>query len=176
MELKTKRLVIRDYLESDIPDLLTIFGDPEVMKFCEPVYDEARTRQMLDMFRGIAYAVTRSGKVIGHALFKQLPMEEDGIYEIGWIFGRKYWGQGYAYESASALIDYGFQELGLHKICAETLDPIRSGGLAKKLGMTQEACFRSHTRDVSGKWTDLYWYGVVNPRESEDIENVLHHH
>lgn len=107
-----------------------------------------------------------TGKVIGHILFAQLPPPDAaGVYEIGWFFNRKFWHQGYAYEASKALADYGFSELGLHKICAETIDSVKSVGLMEKLGMRHEGTFYSHTRDLDGNWTDLYWYGILSPRE-----------
>ena len=170
MYIRTARLVIRDYAPSDLQDLHEIFSDPVVMKECEPVYTEAQTRDALDHFiqKGIAFAVTLadSGKVIGHALFAQFPPpDEKGVYEIGWIYNRSHWRQGYAYEAASALIEYGFQELALHKVCAETIDPVKSCGLMRKLGMSHEGTFRAHTKDLDGNWTDLYWYAICNPME-----------
>ena len=170
MYIRTARLVIRDYAPSDLQDLHAIFSDPVVMKECEPAYTEAQTRDALDHFmqKGIAFAVTQadSGKVIGHALFAQLPPpDEKGVYEIGWIYNRSYWRQGYAYEAASALIEYGFREWKLHKVCAETIDPVKSCGLMQKLGMSHEGTFRAHTKDLDGNWTDLYWYAICNPME-----------
>lgn len=166
MELITPRLRIRDYRAEDLDDLYEIFSDPETMRDCEPACSEAQVRDYLALFmdKSIAYAVElrETGKVIGHALFKQLPGEEDGIYEIGWIYNRAYWRQGYAYEAARALIDYGFETLRVHKVCAETLNPVRSGGLARKLGMIEEGHFRAHTLDNDGNWADFYWYAVVN--------------
>ena len=39
-------------------------------------------------------ALADSGKVIGHALFAQLPPpEEEGTFEIAWFYNRNYWGQ-----------------------------------------------------------------------------------
>lgn len=169
MYIQTQRLIIRDYRPADWQDLLEIFSDPLVMKHCEDTYDAERTRSILDLFiqKDIAYAVTLagSGKVIGHALFHQLPGEEAGIYEIGWFLNRNYWGLGYAYEATKALIAYGFQSLKLHKITAETIDPVRSVGLMKKLGMSHEGTFRSHRKDPQGNWTDVYWYAICNPKE-----------
>lgn len=170
MYIRTKRLVIRDYSPSDWRDLHEIFSDPVVMKECEPAYSEEQTRDALDYFikKSIAYAVclADSGKVIGHALFNQLPPpDEEGVYEIGWIYNRNYWRNGYAFEAAKALIDYGFQELKLHKICAETIDPVKSVGMMKKLGMNHEGTFRSHTKDLDGNWVDLYWYAICNATE-----------
>lgn len=169
MELHTPRLVIRDYRPTDWQDLLEIFSDEAVMKDCEPAYDEARTKSALACFmeKSIAYAVVlrKTGKVIGHALFHQLPGEEAGVYELGWFFNRAYWRKGYAYEASRALMDYGFEELGLHKLCAETIDPIRSAGLMEKLGMRHEGTFRAHAKAPTGRWADVYWYGICNPKE-----------
>ena len=170
MYLQTERLIIRDYSPSDWQDLHEIFSDPTVMKECEPAYTEEQTREALAYFieKDIAYAVTlaNSGKVIGHALFAQLPPpDEKGIYEFGWIYNRAHWGRGYAYEASNALIGYGFQELNLHKITAETIDPVKSVGLMKKLGMSHEGTFRAHMKNLDGNWSDLYWYAICNPEE-----------
>ena len=173
MYIRTSRLIIRDYTASDWQDLHEIFSDPEVMRCCESAYTPEQTKEALDHFiqKDIAYAVTLAdaGKVIGHALFAQLPPpDEQGIYEIGWIYNRRYWGQGYAYEASKALIDHGFQELQLHKIVAETIDPVRSTALMQKLGMIHEGTFRAHTRDLDGNWADVYWYGICHPKEKQE--------
>ena len=172
MYIRTPRLIIRDYSPADWQDLHEIFSDEIVMKECEPAYTEEQTKSTLDYYikKSIAFAVTLAdtGKLIGHALFAQLPPpEETGIYEIGWIYNRAYWRQGYAFEASKALIDYGFQEIKLHKICAETIDPVKSVGLMRKLGMTHEGTFRAHTKDLDGNWADLYWYAICNPMEDE---------
>jgi len=170
MYIRTSRLIIRDYQCSDWQDLYEIFSDYAVMQKCEPAYTKDQTKTALAHFieKSIAYAVVlaETGKVIGHILFTQLPPpEESGIYEIGWFFNRAYWRNGYAYEAAKTLINYGFGELKLHKICAETIDPVVSVGLMKKLGMTHEGTFRAHVKDPEGNWADIYWYAVCNPME-----------
>ena len=169
MLFRTKRLILRPYSPADAADLHEIFSDPLVMEHCETPYTPEQTRQALSYFieKGLGYAVALadSGKVIGHLLFHQFPMEDDGIYEIGWFFNREYWRQGYAYEACCAMIDYGFRSLHLHKICAETIDPIRSAGLMEKLGMSHAGTFHSHTRAPDGRWADVYWYAICNPME-----------
>ena len=44
---------------------------------------------------------------------------------------------------------------------AETIDPVKSVGLMKKLGMQQEGVQRSQTKNRQGQWTDLYLYGLL---------------
>ena len=169
MLFRTKRLILRPYSPDDEADLHEIFSDPLVMEHCEPSYTPEQTQAALSCFleKDLAYAVVRAKdrKVIGHLLFHQLPMEEKGIYEMGWFFHRSFWRQGYAYEACSAMIDYGFRTLHLHKICAETIAPVRSVALMKKLGMSHEGTFRSHTRTPGGEWADVYWYAICNPME-----------
>ena len=170
MYITTPRLIIRDYSPADLQDLHEIFSDPEVMAYCEPAYTAEQTRDILDIFirRSIAYAVVlkATGKVIGHALFAQLPPPDaPGTYEIGWIYNRSFWGQGYAFEASKALMDHGFHNLPLNKITAETIDPIRSVGLMKKLGMHHEATLPAHTQDLQGNWTDVQRYAICSPLE-----------
>ncbi|MBP3701982.1 MAG: GNAT family N-acetyltransferase [Lachnospiraceae bacterium] len=163
MYIETQRLLIRDFTVEDATDLHEIFGDDETMKNCEPAYDFEKTKKFLTEFcigrKGAVAAVQReTGKVIGYILFKEM---EDDVYEIGWIFNRMYWGQGYAYESCAKLIDHAFRELNAHKIFAEAIDAVKSIGLMKKLGMVLEGVQRRQTRDNEGNWVDLYFYGLL---------------
>ena len=167
MYLETPRLLIRDFTLEDAADLHEIFGDAETMANCEPAYDSEKTKKFLQEFcigrKGAVAAVHKeSGKVIGYILFKSLgedPAED--VYEIGWIFNKAYWRQGYAYESCSKVIDYTFSQLHAHKIMAEAIDAVKSVSLMKKLGMKLEGIQRSHTGDNRGGWADLYLYGML---------------
>lgn len=163
MRLETERLLIRPFVPEDAEDLQAIFGDEITMENCEPAYDREKTERFLHDFcigrRGAVAAVQRdSGSVIGYILFKE--MEAD-VREIGWIFNRNCWRQGYAYEACHAVMDYAFSELGVHKVFAEAIDPVKSVGLMKKLGMRLEGVQRSQTRDNHGRWADLYDYGLL---------------
>lgn len=163
MYLETPRMLIRDYTMDDVNDLYDILGDKEVMKDCEPAYSLEKTATFLSDFcigrKGAVAAVHKdSGKMIGYILFHA---SEECVYEIGWFFHRSFWRQGYAYESCQAVIDHAFRELNAHKIFAETIDSRKSVGLMKKLGMRSEGIQRSHTKDSSGNWTDLYFYGLL---------------
>ncbi len=165
--LITQRLILRPYLKKDLADFHEIFSDEAVMRHCEPPYSWSDCRKWLDYFitHPIARAVVEknSGKVIGHALFKQLPGEEAGIWEIGWIFNQAFWQKGYAFEAAQALMAYGFSSLQLHKICAQTIDPVKSVSLMKKLGMEREGVLRQHTKAPDGSWADVHWYAALRP-------------
>jgi RimJ/RimL family protein N-acetyltransferase len=58
---------------------------------------------------------------------------------MGWRLARPYWGQGYAFEAAQAVIDDGFGRLGLREIVAYTVPANRrSWGLMERLGMSRD--------------------------------------
>lgn len=163
MTMETERLTIRPFAPTDAPDLQAILGDAETMAFLEPPYDLAKTEAFLRDFcigrQGARVAALReTGQVIGYLLFKPL---EPGVYELGWIFNRAFWRQGYAYEACSALVRHAFEALGAHKVTAETIDPVRSAGLMRKLGMRLEGVQRLHTRDNDGQWRDVHLYGLL---------------
>lgn len=163
MLIETGRMIIRDFNPNDVNDLHEILGDAETMKNCEPAYCFEQTRKFLEEFciakkSAFAAALKDSKKVIGYILFK--PWAES-VYEIGWIFNKKYWRQGYAYEACSELIAYGFRELNVHKVVAETIDNRKSVPLMEKLGMKREGVQRSQTKDNSGNWADVYLYGLL---------------
>lgn len=163
MRIETPRLIIRGFTPGDAADLHEILGDDMVMENSEPAYDFEQTARFLADFCinrcGALAAVSReSGKVVGYILFHAC---EEGVYEMGWFFNRNHWRKGYAFESCKAVIDYGFAEMGVHKIFAETIDPVKSVGLMKKLGMQPEGIQRSQTRDSHGNWADLYFYGML---------------
>ena len=164
MYIETDRMVIRDFTVNDVNDMQDILGDEETMKNCEPVYTIEKTADFLQTFcigkRGAVAAVHKeTAKVIGYILFNGF---DEGVYEIGWFFNRNFWGQGFAYESCKAVIDYAFDKMNAHKVFAETIDGIKSVHLMKKLGMKPEGIQRSQTKDNSGNWADLYLYGILS--------------
>ena len=163
MNIETPRMIIRHFTPEDAADLYEIFGDDEVMKNCEQAYNFDKTKDFLSSFctgrNGAVAAVHKeSGKMMGYILFNEA---DEGVFEMGWIFNRRYWLQGNAYESCKAMIDYAFGELNAHKVFAETIDHLKSVGLMQKLGMHLEGIQRSQTKDNHGNWADLYFYGLL---------------
>lgn len=163
MYIETARMIIRGFAPEDAADLHDILGDDETMKSCEPAYDFEKTKRFLTSFcigRGGAVAAVHkeSGKLMGYILFNE---SDTGVYEMGWIYNRSFWRQGYAYESCKAVMDYAFEKLNAHKVYAEAIDTVKSVGLMQKLGMRLEGIQRRQTRDNRGGWADLYLYGLL---------------
>ena len=163
MYIETDRMIIRDFAMDDLNDMYDIFGDDETMQNCEPAYTVEKTADFLQKFciekKGAVAAVHKgTSRVIGYILFKEYDEE---VYEIGWIFNKNYWRQGFAFESCKAVMDHAFDCMNVHKVFAEAIDGIKSVGLMKKLGMKLEGKQRSQTKDNLGNWADLHLYGIL---------------
>ena len=159
-------MILRDFTMDDLEDFHEIFGDPEVMKYAEPPHEFKKSKRFLKGFcikrepkGGFAAALKDTGKVIGYVLF--CPVEDPEVYEIGWIFNKDYWRKGYAYEICNRLINYGFEELELHKIYANAIDTEKSVALMKKLGMQLEGIQKKHTKSNEGNRCDLHNYAIL---------------
>lgn len=116
----TDRLIIRRFQPSDWQDMYEYLSDKETVAY-EPydIYSEARAKKEVirrsndESF----YAVCLKGteKLIGNLY---LGKEDFNTWELGYVFNRKYQGQGYATESAKALLDHAFTQLGARRIIA----------------------------------------------------------
>lgn len=165
IRLSTNRLLLRRFAPSDVEDVFSYTGDAAVMRYIEPpfLWEEAeRFVQSVSLAeKPPVYALWEKqlGRVIGHAIFH--PLDSDEIYELGWIIGTPYQQNGYASEIGQALLAFGFERMGLHKICAETVGQnLASIHTMRKLGMTREAVLRRQVLH-QGEWMDVVWYGIL---------------
>ena len=71
-------------------------------------------------------------KIIGSCGFARRKREH---IELGYLFAREVWGNGFASEAAQACVEYGFERLGLTKIIALTdVDHFASQRVLEKIG------------------------------------------
>lgn len=139
MKIETERLIIRDFNKGDINDSFEYLSNPFVMKHIEPVFTYTQAVEFIEIYgidKKSVFAVEEKslGKVIGHIIFHEFNNTLE--YELGWIFNEKFHGLGYAREVSLALFEYGFNELQLEYILAETvLENKKSVMVMESLGM-----------------------------------------
>lgn len=148
-ELRTERLLLRQWRDSDLDPWAAMNADPMVREFLGGPATREYSAASLDDFRaGIetrgwgfwAVEVEATGEFAGFTGFDETDEEMPfhGI-EIGWRLARGAWGQGYATEAARACVDYGFGTMGLHEILAVAAKGnIRSHAVMRRLGMTHD--------------------------------------
>lgn len=80
---------------------------------------------------------------------------------IGYCYSKKSWGQGIGTEVAGALIKYGFETLGLHRIRADC-DALNYGSqrVLEKNGMRREGFFKKRSF-IKGEWRDDFHYAIL---------------
>lgn len=176
LKIDTSRLLIRQFHEQDYPSLFEYLSNPAVYRFepGEPISLEKARELTLARAQGtdfLAVALKHNQKLVGHLFFKQVEPKEFQTWELGYIFNPAFQGQGYATESADALIRYGFDHFGIHRVIAHcNPENIASRRVLEKIGMKQEGYFRKnvffHTEpDGSPRWTDSCEYALLK----EDI-------
>lgn len=110
----------------------------------------------------IEYGIDADGLgVIGHIYFTIVSVDDE-CGEIGWTLHPKAQGKGYASEAATAMLDYAFGVLKLHRVKAE-LDPRNAASIAlcKRLGMREEARFVEDMW-LKGEWGDTGVYSILD--------------
>ncbi|MFI9639032.1 GNAT family N-acetyltransferase [Micromonospora sp. NPDC051925] len=87
--------------------------------------------------------------------------EPDRTAELGYVFHPDHGGRGLATEAATAVLDWGFDEFGLHRIyarCHGRNDA--SARLMARLGMRQEA-YHVESYLFRGGWADRRVFAVL---------------
>ncbi|WP_436716620.1 GNAT family N-acetyltransferase [Roseiconus lacunae] len=146
---ESERLTLRHALPDDVVAMRTVFGDAEVMRYGDgPKSDRwvvSWITQMNHSYREHGYGLwvvtfKPSGLPIGYCGLTWFPsINGQPEVEVGYRFARNHWGFGYATESAIAVRDYSYIDLGLNRLIA-IIDPEnrRSIRVAEKLGMQYE--------------------------------------
>jgi RimJ/RimL family protein N-acetyltransferase len=157
--------------DEDVPALFAIFGDPEVTRYWgHPVLPDlsAATALLADireqfarqrLFQwGVALLVTDA--LIGTCTLASLNSENRRA-ELGFALARAYWGKGFMDEGLRELLRFGFSEMRLHRLTADT-DPRneRSIRTLERLGFRREGCLREHYL-VHGEPQDSILYGLL---------------
>jgi RimJ/RimL family protein N-acetyltransferase len=160
--LETDRLRLRPFTAADTDNLVTLDGDPAVMRFINggrPTPREVVVEQVLPRFRwyqeqssgyGFWAAEEReTGAFIGWFHLRPDPDGGDPAEpELGYRLVRDAWGKGYATEGSRALIGRAFEDLGARRVWAATMVVnIGSRRVMEKAGM-------HHVRTFWGEWPE----------------------
>jgi ribosomal-protein-alanine N-acetyltransferase len=156
-------LLLRPPVENDLDALAAMYADPEVTAFVAPrARDETaewirrqRERHVVDGFGMLTVLRKDDSAVLGRAgllvwdsrTWSPSTRHEAGPaaeIEVGWVFAREHWGNGYGTEAGTASRDYAVHELGSARVIALIAhENIRSVRVARRLGMNYERDVRA---------------------------------
>lgn len=156
IHIETDRLLMRDLMDEDVHGMFIMDSDAEVHKFLgnKPISTVAEAQNYIDLIKkqyienGIgrwAVVEKESGDFIGWSGFKLITNEIDGrshFYDLGYRFLKKYWGKGYATETAVASLIHGFTKLDYNEICGMAdVEHIASNVILQKIGLVKRNQF-----------------------------------
>jgi ribosomal-protein-alanine N-acetyltransferase len=149
-ELRTDRLLLRHWRESDRAPFAALNADPEVMLHFPAPMSREESDALVDVIAAgmerdgwgwWALEVRDTGAFIGFTGLKAVTFEAHftPAVEIGWRLAREAWGYGYATEAARAAARFGFENLGLDEIVSFTaVANAPSRAVMERLGMTHD--------------------------------------
>jgi ribosomal-protein-alanine N-acetyltransferase len=149
-ELRTRRLLLRQWRDADLEPFAALNADTEVMRYFPRGLDRAESDALAGRVRaqieargwGLwAVELRASGAFAGFVGLSEPAFEArfTPAVEAGWRLGRAFWGYGYATEAARAALAFGFDELELDEIVALTSTVnVRSRWVMERLGMRHD--------------------------------------
>lgn len=135
---------------------------PNTQKETQRYIEDVLNRQLEQLRTSFTFVVVwkETGSVIGAGELSTIDhVNQSG--EIGYILHPDYWKRGIASEVARLLLNFAFEENGLHRIWA-SCDPknIGSQKVLEKVGMTKEGLLRQNLRMNDG-WRDSLIFSVL---------------
>lgn len=160
---KSERLTMRPTRVDDAEALFEAYGDVELMHYwssaSHATVEETRAYLTLrigkDDWRGWTILRKSDGRIIGTLAAGD---RRSGVTEIGYMLMRVAWGQGYAREAVTRLIDLLVREEGKRRIFADT-DPDNdaSNRLLESLGFQREGLLRGEWETHIGVRDTVAW-------------------
>jgi len=172
VSFETGRLLLRPLSLSDSEVVMRLAGDKKVsdtVLFIPHPYPEGlaarwirstRRKRISGSEQTFAVTIKAGGEFLGAM---GLRIDKSGLIgDAGYWIGVPYWNKGYATEALRALISFGFETLGLHKITAHYLEGnIASGRVMEKSGMIKEGVQRKELHK-NNNWFDTVHYGILS--------------
>ncbi|HVI89608.1 MAG TPA: GNAT family N-acetyltransferase [Dongiaceae bacterium] len=163
-QLRTERLILRPIRDDDLDALHAMLSDVETMRYWSSLPHESRTetgewiaanRAAVMAGTAIEYGAEHQGRLIGRVILWN-------GNELGYIFDKAYWGQGFASEAVSTLVDHTFFFFRDWDEITADIDPrnLASGKLLQRLGF-RPTTYKERTFCIGGEWSDSQYFALT---------------
>jgi RimJ/RimL family protein N-acetyltransferase len=165
--IETRRLLLRDVLRADAEGFHA-YRRREA--YWQHVPMEPPTRKQIDEFLEqclreqeesprssycLAATLKDTNEIVGEALLR-IRSARHCQGEMGWAVAEFHQGKGLATEIGLALLRFGFDEIGLHRIFARTrCENLASRRVMAKIGMREEGILRENVRARGAWWSSV---------------------
>ena len=181
--LETKRLILRLLTPDDLPALRLIVQDDQTMLAWNGAWSEEETVEGLEKqltsyrengFGRWAVVLKESGLLVGICGLQWIDTDTDTVLEIGYLFNRSYWHNGYAAEAAIACKHYAFDVLQHDEVFSLIRDTnYASMNVAIRNGMTVRGRYTKHYK---GEDMPHYIFSVRRAEKWADMGFNIRYH
>lgn len=145
--IKTSRLILRQWQDSDLAPFAALNADPRVREFFPGLMSREESDHSVKLASDHiarcgwgfwAASLIETGEFIGFIGLEDVYFQAHftPAVEIGWRLAFNHWRKGYATEGAKAALKYGFETLRLDQVVSfTTIGNIRSRHVMEKIGM-----------------------------------------
>lgn len=171
--LSTERLILRKFTIGDVQNVHKNWAnDNNIVKYLfEPVcntLDETSSiiSEYVESYNNKDYynwaiALKDTDECIGRISFF-LVKDSFDLAEIEYCMGKSFHNKGYMTEANKAVLEFGFNKLGLNRIQISHADGnISSERVIKKLGFKKEGTLRKYFK-INDKYVDRIYYSMLN--------------
>ncbi|MBU0959265.1 MAG: GNAT family N-acetyltransferase [Nanoarchaeota archaeon] len=176
MEIKSERIILREFNEEDKKIIVPLLNNLNVTKwllvypFPFDLSDAEKTinhmiKRSLENPRtsyNLAIELKKSKELIGGIGLVKIDLEQKTGGVMYWV-GEKYWRNGYGSEALKIILDFAFNVLKLRRLYAEVYPGNDSSiNLLEKFGFKKEGYLRkSVICKADGKIKDTLYYGLL---------------
>lgn len=176
--IETERLILRKFEYTDDTAMLKYWiADEKIQSmYSEPVYStKEEIKELLDKYIGsyekpdyYRWAIIEKdcGECIGQIAYF-LVDNKNHFAEIEYCIGSEFQCRGYATEATKAVIEFGFDEINLHKvqICTKTINQ-PSRRVIEKSGFTYEGTLRDYFY-MNGEYVGRHYFSILRSEYEE---------
>jgi len=168
---ETARIVLRRFTDRDYESAVRHELDERIMRWIRDALPEEDVRERVRAMQepwsgacgewaGFVIAEPAQNTMVGLVGFRIVSIANETA-EIGYRLHPDYQRQGLAYESCLSVLQFLFEEAGLHRITASCVaSNLPSYRLMEKLGMRREGQFREFSQ-LHGSWHDELGYAIL---------------
>lgn len=147
---ETKRLILREWQDSDLAPFVAMGQDPLVMEYFPGLLTPEESSAMIDRIKGVfkengfcfyACELKSTSEFIGFVGLSvpKFKAHFTPCVEIGWRIASPHWGKGYATEGALKCLEVGFNEFSLDEIVSIAVkNNYKSHNVMNKIGMQRD--------------------------------------
>ncbi|KAF9568792.1 acyl-CoA N-acyltransferase [Agrocybe pediades] len=175
----TDRLILRGMRDSDLNDLLNLYGDERVAPWVTEDYvvpkHENHKRWLINWMESALLSCVIEEKlkdpfasrfvgVIGFVA----PADRKNRNAVLFItLSPDKWGKGYGFEAINFLVDYAFFDMGMHRVSLTAFEGNdRAIELYRRIGFVEEGRHRK-INWIKGAWRDTFYFGILEDEWAE---------